>query len=377
MKDPQKARKKLQTFRKLAEKYNNAADRIEAALVEEQEPITVEGEEVETVPEPEEIKEVLVEVETDQMLWKGVQMQGTARFQAHKTKDFEEVVNRICVSVKATGATTLRIPGGKNARWSFPEGDGIGNEKFAGRAEGALKVKNQPGEPNHIKVLVEVAKRCNLPIWVTMPPGLTETETKDYFGFLKNSGVQVLGITPGNELYAPEYVNEGTAEQEIQNISQMFTWLRESGYDSWLGVPVLLGLGAPSREQRATRYNAWIKQYINLTDDKIILDIHPYCPLDEIKVDPRTYLLNFFESLEETFGDKKVVITEWARKNQHSFPASERTLVIQQYVKVYKEMGDKIVGAYYNTMPGDKERGLFDYETMKLTVQGEFFAAVK
>ena len=322
---------------------------------------------------------------------KGCKCKGPPLLRCIKTLDFEEVVQAICDSITATGATTIRVPGGKNARGSWFEGDGNGDAKFP--LPGVDNPPNKAGEPNHMQVYVEAAKRCGIGIWATLHTYMDKPQILEYYGWLLSTGVKIDGFSLANELYAPEYYefkdvkDDPTTEEDEQMKAEVLRFpimidaLREAGFDGLIAIPVIVGLGKRSREKRAKLYADYVASVFPTYPKDVILDIHPYfAPDDFSEKTPKEYLDFFFAQVEESYGTgNRFVLTEWSKKNQYEFPADIRNRVIQDYIE-YFEDHEEIIACYYNTMRADDKRanndkGLYRFRTKELTEQGKFFAS--
>lgn len=315
-------------------------------------------------------------------VFNGVQMQGAAKWKYHKNKTFDETVMSVLASIVDTGAMSIRIPGGKNARGAWYKGDGNGDAKFAGQ-KCIDNPDNHPGEYNHFQVYVAAAKAANIGVWLTLHAYMDDDDVSEIYTKLEATGVRIDGVSVANEPYAPEYLSCDLWDWEFDSYQICVDALRRNGYEGYIGIPAMLGMRAMSREKRAQKWAQKVRESGLLLQPKICLDIHPYYPADAFSMDisPFAYLNIFMDELADNYADVPVVVTEWALKNQYEYDIDKITKVISEYMEVFRSNKDKFIACYYNTMPGDapgapSARGLFDFTKNQLTEQGRFFAKV-
>nr|UZM28260.1 hypothetical protein [uncultured bacterium] len=306
---------------------------------------------------------------------KGVQMQGVARFKTLGTRDPEEAVDLICESIKATKATVIRIPGGKNADGMYHIGPGTGSSKFGDPAGDFFNGT----DVNHMQVYVAAAVRSKVPVIITLHSRFDKASFMEFSGWVKSTGVEVKAYAVGNEEYSPEDLSR--VEGVVRGYPDIIAWIRESGFQGDILIPVLVGLNIGGREARAQEYNRLVDEVIDFSDPRICLDIHPYCPIAEYTDafpghTPTDYLDLFLEQLEDFYDSKiPIYVTEWARKKQAKYPVEEAILVIDHYMAYFRG-NPRFKACCYNTMDGDRGRGLYDFDKKQLTPQGEFFAKI-
>jgi len=300
----------------------------------------------------------------------GVNVQGVFRSRLHETQDVQTIVDRVADVANRADAGSLRIPGGKPSHGFWIVGDGYGESAFAGFP--AVDNPAVPyGEPNYFMLSLLVAAKLDIPVWITLHTFMNKEDIRSVLLMTKNEGVQIQGVSISNEPYAPEYVKVNLVEQEVANYPQMIQWLRELGYDGYIGVPILVGLNDPGREERAQWYNNLVLAAIPKADfhdpnKKLCLDIHPYfAPDDFSQFSPADYFDWFMEQVDEVYGEgTKLVITEWAKKNQHAFTEEVCSRVIDEYITKWAESyDDRIVATHYQVLGGIRTQGLYDFES--------------
>lgn len=299
----------------------------------------------------------------------GMNVQGAFRSVLHGTKDPEVIADKLANVLMDAGATSIRIPGGKPSHGFWIQGPGYGEAKYAGMKA----VDNPPvpvDEPNYFQICLMVAQKANIPVWITLHTFMTKEDIAAVYNACREAGVKIQGVSISNEPYAPEYVKAGLVDEEVARFPQLISWLRELGYDDYIGVPVIVGLGDPAREERAKEYNDKVRMAIPLSrfhddNERLCLDIHPYfAPDDFLQFTPSEYFNWFMDQVNALYGTKpKVVITEWAKKNQWEFSEDVAGRVIEEYLEEFMYYDDRIIAAHYQSIGGRKTQGMYDFES--------------
>ena len=314
------------------------------------------------------------------VFYHGVCAQGSFRSKVHKTKNATTIATRIANSLSLMNVKSVRIPSGTPTVGYWITGEGYGESKYAG----FKGVDNPPvpaGEPNYFKICIEAAKQAGCGVWLTIHVHMDKDDIKEVIDYVMENDVEIHGVGISNEPYAPEMYQADLPSEEIPAYPQKIQWLRELGFEGYIGVPTLVGLGRSGREARAKEYNDLLIAAIpvsrfNDPAEKLCLEIHPYFAPDNFDTyTPVQYMDWFMSQLDSIYtSNVKVSITEWAKKNQHQFDAQTTGRVINDYLDYFQNtLGDRVVGAYYQSLGGQPTQGLYDYENDELTAQGNAF----
>ena len=313
----------------------------------------------------------------------GACVQGGGRKFIHKGMTREEAIDRIVAAAASLGLTSFRIGGNMLDAGSYVNHySEYGQDRY--RFEPFFQGIFGPARTddwNYNVLMIEAAAKGGQSVWLTFSCLTDRSEILYVIELCARLGVEIEGITIGNEPYLPKFwekVVDGVRALDhlYTNIARRVAWVKEF-YSGPVAIPMMeLRNGQLSDDSRGRRLEYIWKEYgALLSIPDVWIDLHIYAPGEFAgDLDPQRSIKEYYKkSLEGTCAyyshpQDRVVVTECALKDQVKYEPDVAALFARAIRSSSKA---KKVKVYYQLLGSDADNhGLWNFTEMRPTPAG-------